>query len=155
MSTTVQETRLDLVGNRAMDQLFDLAVVLGGLMDDRLARNRLTPARAEVLWVLHGQGPLMQSALSRVLKCTPRNVTGLIDALVQAGLVRRTPHPSDRRAVQVSLSEEGRALLAQWDAERTHSTTEVLAGITAADLATFTDVLARVLSNLRNTYPSA
>ncbi|HEY3035702.1 MAG TPA: hypothetical protein VGJ54_13735, partial [Streptosporangiaceae bacterium] len=60
--------------DRAMDQLFDLAVVLGQVMNNRLAERGLTPARAELLWVLHRTGPRTQRELSRLLKCTPRNV---------------------------------------------------------------------------------
>jgi DNA-binding MarR family transcriptional regulator len=39
------------------------------------------------------------------LKCKPRNVTGLVDALQRAGFVERTAYPSDRRAAVVRLSE--------------------------------------------------
>jgi DNA-binding MarR family transcriptional regulator len=132
----------------AMDQLFDLAVALDDLMNARLTRTGLTPARAEVLWVLYRRGPLTQKELSGILNCTPRNVTGLIDVLIGGGFVDRVPHPADRRAVQVSLSARGRALLAEWDADRTHS--HILDGISAAELTGFTDILARVLTNLRS-----
>lgn len=135
--------------DRAMDQLFDLAVVLGGVMNNRLAVHGLTPARAEVLWVLHGTGPRTQRELSQILKCTPRNVTGLVDALQGAGFVERSAHPTDRRAIMVQLSEQGRALIADWSADRTHGTTQVLGDIPAADLATFSAVLDRVLARLR------
>ena len=47
---------------------------------------------------------------SRTLKCTPRNVTGLVDALARAGFVERTAQPSDRRAVVVRLSASGQSL---------------------------------------------
>ena len=85
---------------------------------------------------------------------TPRNVTGLIDALTTAGLVERRPHPSDRRAVQVNLSESGRALLASWNADRRDGTARVMDGIKRAELATFTDVLGRIVANLRGAYSS-
>ena len=127
--------------DRAMDQLFDLAVVLGEVMNQRLAAHGLTPARAEVLWVLHRTGPRTQRELSDVLKCTPRNVTGLVDALEQAGFVDRTAHPSDRRAIVVRLSEPGRSLIADWSTDRGHGTAQLLGGIPADDLAMFSAVL--------------
>jgi len=135
-----------------MDQLFDLAVVLGEVMNNRLAEHGLTPARAEVLWVLHRGGPRTQRELSQVLKCTPRNVTGLVDALAGAGFVQRTAHPSDRRAVMVRLSDQGQSLIADWGTDRAHGTTQVLGGIPADELATFSTVLERVLTQLRATY---
>jgi DNA-binding MarR family transcriptional regulator len=138
--------------DRTMDQLFDLAFLLGELMNRRLAGHGLTPARAEVLWVIHGTGPRTQRELSQVLKCTPRNVTGLVDALQTAGFVERTAHPTDRRAIMVGLSEQGRSLIAGWAADREHGTAQVLGGIPADELTVFSDVLDRVLTQLRATY---
>src|SRR5260221_3961777 len=117
-----------------MDQLFDLAVVLGEVMSNRLAEHGLTPARAEVLWVLHGTGPRTQRELSRILKCTPRNVTGLVDALQAAGFVERTAHPTDRRAFMVRLNEQGQVLIARWGTDRQHGTAHVLGGMPAREL---------------------
>jgi len=132
--------------DRTMDQLFDLAVVLGEVMNNRLAGHGLTPARAEILWVLHGTGPRTQRELSRILKCTPRNVTGLVDALQAAGFAERTAHPTDRR-----LSEHGQSLIAGWGTDREHSTAQVLGGIPAGELAVFSAVLDRVLAQVRAT----
>ena len=143
---------MSAAADRAMDQLFDLAVVLGELMNNRLAEHGLTPARAEVLWVVHGTGPRTQRELSRILKCTPRNVTGLVDALQAAGFVERTAHPADRRAIVVRLSEQGRSLIARLGADRQHGTAQVLGGIPADQLAVFSAVLDRVLAQLRATY---
>lgn len=138
--------------DRVMDQLFDLAVVLGEVMDSRLAEHGLTPARAEVLWLLHRTGPRTQRELSQLLKCTPRNVTGLVDALERAGFAERTAHPSDRRAVMVQLSEQGRRLIADWGADREHGTAHLLGGIPAGDLSVFSAVLDHVLARLRAAY---
>lgn len=142
----------DQAADRAMDRLFDLAVVLSEVMDKRLVAHGLTPARAEVLWVLHRTGPRMQRELSQVLKCTPRNVTGLVDALEGAGFVARTAHPTDRRATLVRLSEHGRALIDDWHADRAHGTHQMLGGIPTDQIATFSGVLERVLVRLRTAY---
>jgi len=137
----------------AMDRLFDLAVVLGDLMDRRLAERGLTPARAELIWLLHRDGPRTQRELSQVLKCTPRNVTGLIDALQSAGFVVRNPHPTDRRAVVVSLTDVGTALVAEWGRDRDQGAAQLLSDTSAAELAAFVRILDRVLGNLRASYP--
>jgi len=134
----------------AMDRLFDLAVVLGELMNQRLAEHGLTPARAEVIWLLHRDGARTQRELSQELKCTPRNVTGLVDALEGAGFVARTPHPTDRRAVLVSLTDRGTTLVADWRTERDHSAGRLFHDTSATDLTTFVTVLDGVLDSLRN-----
>lgn len=138
--------------DRVMDQMFDLAVVLGEAMNARLAENGLTAARAEVLWVLHRGGPRTQRELSEVLKCTPRNVTGLVDALERAGFVERAKHPSDRRAIMVGLSDTGRSLIDGWSTDREHGISQLLAGIAAQDLAVFGTVLDTVVARLRAAY---
>jgi hypothetical protein len=64
-----------------LEQLFELTGLLGDAMQGELSGHALTPARAEVVWCLHHRGPLTQRQLSEELRCTPRNVTGLVDAL--------------------------------------------------------------------------
>jgi DNA-binding MarR family transcriptional regulator len=36
---------------------------------------------------------------------TPRNITALVDGLEEEGIVRRLPHPTDRRATLIELTE--------------------------------------------------
>src|SRR6266705_511028 len=143
-------TPRDVDVGAALEQLFDLAVVLGDLMHRRLEELGLTPARAEVLWLLHRSGPLTQRQLSQTLKCTPRNVTGLVDALQAAGFVTRTPHPTDRRATLVTLTQHGHAVASAWSAEHRQGADQLFVGVSAADLATFATVLERVLGRLHD-----
>jgi DNA-binding MarR family transcriptional regulator len=140
---------MDATPGEAMDRLFDLAVVLGELMNRRLAEHGLTPARAEVIWLLHHGGPRTQRELSQALKCTPRNVTGLVDALEAAGFVARSAHPTDRRATVVSLTPQGTTLVTDWHRDRDHGTAHLLGDTSAADLTTFVTVLDRILAGLR------
>jgi DNA-binding MarR family transcriptional regulator len=133
----------------ALERLFDLAVVLGDLMQRRLEELGLTPARAEVLWLLNRAGPLTQRELSQTLKCTPRNVTGLVDALEAAGFVTRKPHPTDRRAALVTLTQHGQAVASAWSAEHREGAGQLFGDIPSADLAAFVATLDTVLERLR------
>jgi DNA-binding MarR family transcriptional regulator len=72
-----------------------------------MGRAGTTPARARLLAVLQCQGPSKMSDLGTLLSVTPRNVTKLVDGLEGEGLVARNPHPSDRRATLVSLTDRG------------------------------------------------
>ena len=140
---------MGVTADDAMDRLFDLAVVLGDLMNRRLAEHGLTPARAEVVWLLHRGGPRTQRELSQALKCTPRNVTGLVDALEGAGFVTRSSHPTDRRATVVSLAPLGTTLVTDWHQDRDHGTAQLLGDTSAAEVTTLVTVLDRILDNLR------
>jgi DNA-binding MarR family transcriptional regulator len=72
-----------------------------------MGRAGTTPARARLLAVLQCEGPCKMNELSTVLDVTPRNVTKLVDGLEAEGLAMRSPHPSDRRATLVGLTDRG------------------------------------------------
>lgn len=71
--------------------------------------------------------------------------------LERAGFVERTPHPSDRRAIVVCLSEQARTLIDGWSTDREHGSTQLLGGIPADQLAVASTVLDQVLLRLRAT----
>ncbi len=133
----------------ALDQLLELVVLLNQDATTSLARDGLTIPRAHLLWLLHHGGPTTQRALADALKVTPRNVTGLVDALVATGFVTREPHPTDRRAILVSLTARGAAAMTQM--ARSHAE---LAGLLFGDMAgrqfdAFAGGLEHVLACLR------
>lgn len=73
----------------------------------RLRDSGVTHARMRLLRVLCYGGPRIMSGLSEELGVTRRNVTALVDALEGEGLVYRSPHPTDRRATLVGLTDGG------------------------------------------------
>ena len=72
-----------------------------------LPENFLTHARIRLLYALHCHGPQIMSDLSEELEVSPRNITTLVDALERDELVRRRPHPTDRRATFIELTPRG------------------------------------------------
>jgi DNA-binding MarR family transcriptional regulator len=74
----------------------------------------MTYPRMRVLQVLSERGPSIMCVLSDELCVTARGVTSLVDGLEAEGLVRRQPHPTDRRATLVDLTDAGR----EWMRER-------------------------------------
>ena len=73
----------------------------------RLQDCGVTYARMRLLGTLHCKGPQIMSDISDELGVTRRNVTALVDALEDEGLVRRTPHATDRRATVIELTSRG------------------------------------------------
>jgi DNA-binding MarR family transcriptional regulator len=67
----------------------------------------LSYARMRLLGTLHCNGSQIMSNISDDLGVTRRNVTALVDALEDEGLVRRMPHPTDRRATIIELTPQG------------------------------------------------
>ncbi|MFC6881460.1 MULTISPECIES: MarR family winged helix-turn-helix transcriptional regulator [Actinomadura] len=76
-----------------------------------LAREAgLTDTQADALWRL-SRGPEMTARrLADLLQCDASTATSMIDRLEKRGLVRRVPHPVDRRAKVIQLTAEGCAL---------------------------------------------
>ena len=77
-------------------------------IDRGLTGRGLTRARATALWEILHREPVTQRELADALRVTPRNVTALVDAMETTGFVKRTDHPTDRRATIVALTPKGR-----------------------------------------------
>lgn len=133
----------------ALERLFEFATLLTDLLDRGLEEQGLSRPRAEVLWRIHHHGPTTQRQLAESLQCTPRNVTGLVDALDALGLVERRPHPSDRRAVLVALTPAGRRTVDDWLTAYQSQASELLDGISGPELKSFLATLAQIAARLR------
>lgn len=69
----------------------------------------VTPGHGRALAVLHRHGPMRLSAFAEHLRIAPRSATEVADALAERGLAVRAPDPADRRAVLLSLTDDGEA----------------------------------------------
>ena len=67
-------------------------------------------SRVRALWRLE-RGPRTLAELAHDMGTDAPATTVLINALEERGLVKRAPHPTDRRAKQVSLTSAGRRVL--------------------------------------------
>ena len=54
-----------------------------------------------------------QRALGAMLNITPNRMVALVDGLESKGLIERRPHPEDRRAYTIALTEAGTAAFGQ------------------------------------------
>jgi DNA-binding MarR family transcriptional regulator len=115
-----------------VDRLLQIADLFQKDMARAFTGTDLTPTRVHLLWVLQHAGPSTQQTLASLCEVTPRNITALVDALEKSGHVRRTPHPSDRRAVLVELAPTAVDTMAQMQLEHTQLN-EALLGVIAPD----------------------
>jgi DNA-binding MarR family transcriptional regulator len=77
----------------------------------------VTLAQIKVVMCLYLVGEMNMVRLATMLGVKLPSVTGLVDRLVERGLVKRADSPGDRRLVLVSTTTEGRALIDRiWDA---------------------------------------
>jgi DNA-binding MarR family transcriptional regulator len=137
------------------DRLLEISVLLQADMARSFAGTGLTTSRAHLLWELHRLGPSTQRALASALKVSARNVTGLVDALESHGYVERVPHPSDRRALQVTLTDLGRRTTAAMESGRHQAAGQLVAGLSADELDQFGRTLTAVADRLRHLVDAA
>lgn len=139
----------------ALDRTIEAATRLTELMENDLQRRGLNVAQAGVLFHLREQGPMVQRQLSEALAHTPRHVTSLVDALEQAGLVRRQEHPDDRRAWLVRLTDHGLQLVETMDRDRREAARQLFSDLPPSEIASYVAVLNHVLDRLPHTTATA
>ena len=110
----MSQRRPDAVRAAALDRLARAAYRLSAAdarLRGRATRNpgALSLTHARALRVLAEQGPLTISQLAVGTETTGAATTQLVNGLVAAGYVTRTPLPEDKRSVVVALTDEGRA----------------------------------------------
>ncbi|HET6345793.1 MAG TPA: MarR family transcriptional regulator [Myxococcota bacterium] len=133
----------------ALDRVLELVTLLSDDMARSFARDGLTGPRAHLLWELHHRGPSTQRALADALRVSARNITGLVDGLVDTGFVTREPHPTDRRATLVSFTERGAKTAEAMDRDHRELARLLFAGMPAKRLEGFAEDLDDILSRLR------
>ncbi|WP_020659261.1 MarR family winged helix-turn-helix transcriptional regulator [Amycolatopsis benzoatilytica] len=77
---------------------------------------------------------LAQRDLAGVLGLDPSAVVAIVDDLVRDGLVRREPHPGDRRTRLVAATDAGRARLAEVQESVNAIDEALVADLNAAEL---------------------
>ena len=73
----------------------------------------LTPPQFAVMAKLAAEGTLSQNHLGRLVAMDAATTKGVVDRLLRKGFVETIPSPTDRRRLEISLTEAGRAFLAR------------------------------------------
>jgi DNA-binding MarR family transcriptional regulator len=129
-----------------LDRVLALAVMVTADMTRFEQQHGMTTARVHVLWHLGASGPCTQRALADALAVTPRNVTGLVDGLEASGHVSREAHPTDRRAILVTLTARGRAMVEELRAGHVALAEDLFGDMGEAELIRYTGWLDDTLS---------
>lgn len=107
----------------------------------------LTPASFGVLNVLGARKGAIQQEVGSAMGIDPSTMVSLIDQLEGAGLAKRRPHPTDRRAREVVITPKGRRLLERGRRMALQVEDEVLGGLTAKERREMLRLLRRALES--------
>jgi DNA-binding MarR family transcriptional regulator len=73
---------------------------------------QLSPGARQVLAIVEGAGePLEPTVIAGRLLVTTASVTSLLDNLERRGLIRRLPHPEDRRKLLIETTPAGKEIV--------------------------------------------
>ncbi|MBB4782937.1 DNA-binding MarR family transcriptional regulator [Streptomyces rapamycinicus] len=122
------------------------------------ARNSMDRAAYLLLNRLDQEGPMGVKALAGSMGIDSSTVTRQVAPLVDSGMVKRTSHPEDGRAVVLQLSPRGKARLEEVRSSRRDLMSRVTGDWTAEERDLFCDLLTRfnaALSAAHATVPQA
>ncbi len=112
------------------------------------ARHGVYEGQQFILRSLWSQDGLTPGELAKGLGLSTPTVTRAATRMEAAGLLRREPHPTDRRLVRLYLTARGRDLEATIEGEMTGLTDRALAGFDDTERAAVIDALSRIRRNL-------
>jgi len=122
------------------------------LMSDLVLDNERRREVADALGMSFGRArtvrrlarrPMSMSQLAAALGIDPPNATTIVDDLERRGLVRRRPHPTDRRAKLVEATRKGKDMARRADAILA-TPPPALSALGADDLEALRRILERV-----------
>jgi len=87
-----------------------VAFAVMGALTKLAAEHDLSLTQLRMLGILRDRRPTMNE-LARFLELDKSSTSGLVERAERRGLVARAPSPADGRAVLVSLTDHGRALV--------------------------------------------
>jgi DNA-binding MarR family transcriptional regulator len=105
---------LDTTAMAVFGRIYRLARVGGDEVEKAYARYGIGRPEFDVLATLRRSGPpytLSPSALAGSMMLSSGGTTARLDRLERAGLIERSPSPTDRRSVLVRLTDAGREIV--------------------------------------------
>ncbi len=137
----------------AVDRIVETAVYLQAesrrLAREECAKHGITATQLNVLKLLEAVGDLSLSDLSRRMAAKNSTITGIVDRMEAAGLVRREQSPTDRRVWIIRRTHEGATIssaitVAPWDLLRA-----ALVALPQTELTGLITTLTKVAAHVR------
>ena len=97
---------------------------------------------------IHGGGALRMKELAKKMGVTTGTLTVMIDRLEQQGMLKRTPHETDRRSYLIALTEKGQGLFAEHHQYHLRLTEEITATLSPEEQRLFSGVLEKIIGQM-------
>ena len=116
--------------------------------DKKCGPGDLTTSQVRALFKIEIEGETTAGDLAKTAELSPASVTVMLDHLERDGIVERRRADHDRRVVMVSLTEQGRALVAEKRTRWRTGFSQALDGVPEQDLHAAADVMRRMAGML-------
>ncbi|MET9758029.1 MarR family transcriptional regulator [Streptomyces sp. NPDC006372] len=140
---------LDTAAMEVFGRIGRLTLAMGDRMDKAYAKFGISRGEFDVLATLRRSGEpytLSPRQLSATLMLTTGGMTGRLDKLERAGLLRRSPDPHDRRGLRVTLTDKGLGVVDEAVAAGLAVQTEALSALDAERAGLLADLLRELLA---------
>lgn len=136
----------------ALDRIVETAIYMQAesrrLAKEQCAKHGITATQLNALKLLQSVGDISLSDLSKRMSATNSAITGLVDRMVQAGLVAREQSPEDRRVWKIKLTTEGRAMAKKVDVAPWEILRDALSALPQAELDHLIKTLLKVADHI-------
>ena len=99
----------------------------------KVVETKISIPQFNLLSYLAADGPMNMGSLAKLMGHTTPATTGLVDRLIDSGLVERKQLPSDRRQVLVNITAEGKKIVQSMKDEVAVRITELLDKLSPED----------------------
>jgi DNA-binding MarR family transcriptional regulator len=114
----------------------------------KLPKNDVGYSRSVLLGVLESRGPVTMAELADELQVTRKNITTLIDGLEADGMVKRSSHPTDRRATIIVSTAKGKELGCTMQTDFVTSISGIFECLSANELAQLNNAVSKLVAEL-------
>src|SRR4051812_27207338 len=135
--------------HRLVELLWSFAPAFQRWSESLMTEKGLTSQRLRILASLHDRGPRIMCDLKEELGVTATNITALVDALENDGLVARRAHPTDRRATVIELTAKAKSELSLGCTAYKNRVAELFSGLSDAECKEFTKTLEKLWERLK------
>jgi len=145
----IQQFRFRNIHQKILINLFYTYNVISGRLQNLLRKENLTMQQFNILRILRGQHPEPVSNTAVKERMLDRNsdVTRIIDRMIRDGLVKRSNCESDRRRVDITITDKGLSILHRID-EYTEEMDRLGCGLSEGEAQIFNEMMDKLRTGI-------
>ncbi len=112
--------------------------------------GKINPAQGRIFFALWQRDNVPIRELARITSLEKSTLTSMLDRMEKSGFIARVPSKEDRRAINIKLTEQARALRDAYIKISKEKTDLFYRGFSSREIGLFESYLQRILNNLES-----